>query len=294
MKAAPFDYHAPASLADALQFLHRLPNARILAGGQSLVPMMNLRLVSPDNLIDLNQIGDLKGIERQGDRLRIGAMTTQRSIEYSPLASECIPLIGEALFHVGHQQTRNRGTIGGSLCHLDPSAELPVVAAVLDALLTVQSVRGTRHIPFDRFAAGYLTTELEPDEVLTDIEFPIPSPTAGWAFDEFARRPADFAIVGVGAIIDLGADDRVERARLAIAGLDVAPKRVTEVETELTSSQWSSALLDRVEGMVGDLPSEGDENNPACYRQQLAQALTRRALSRAFQRAQERKVSGRV
>ena len=182
MKPAAFAYHAPRSRAELLSLLATLSDARMLAGGQSLVPLLNLRLAGPANLIDLNTIPELDTIAIQGDRLHLGAMVRQRAAEHSALVRQSCPLLAEALRHVGHQQTRNRGTIGGSLAHMDPTAELPVVACALDAILTVESLRGPRTLPFATWSTGYLSTQIAPDEALTGIDLPNWPPGHGWGF----------------------------------------------------------------------------------------------------------------
>ena len=169
MKPSPFTYHAPRTLDEALDLLATLDNARVLAGGQSLMPMMNYRVVQPEHLIDLGRIAELAFIDDTPEGLQIGAMTTQRTIERSALVRQRCPLLIDALFHVGHQQTRNRGTIGGSICHLDPSAELPVTACALDAVMIAAGKTGRRKIPFADFPAGYLTSSLEPTKSLSQL-----------------------------------------------------------------------------------------------------------------------------
>ncbi len=230
------------TLAEALVLAATQDNARLLAGGQSLMPLLNLRLAAPDHLIDLGRVDELVGIEQTAAGLAIGAMTTQRSLERSPLVRARCPLLAEALEHVGHPATRNRGTIGGSLCHLDPSAELPVVAMALDARLTIASRDGTRSIPFAELSAGYLTTQLAPHEILTRVELPVLGERTGWAFVEFARRRADFAIVAVAAMIECDADNCVRRARIAIGGLGPAPVRATAAEAAARAADVSDRL----------------------------------------------------
>ena len=298
MKPAPFTYHAPRTLAEALVLAATQDNARLLAGGQSLMPLLNLRLAAPDHLIDLGRVDELVGIEQTAAGLAIGAMTTQRSLERSPLVRARCPLLAEALEHVGHQATRNRGTIGGSLCHLDPSAELPVVAMALDARLTIASRDGTRSIPFAELSAGYLTTQLAPHEILTRVELPVQGERTGWAFVEYACRRADFAIVAVAATIECDAQDRVRRARIAIGGLGPAPVRATAAEAALAGHRWEEllaghqsegALAERAGAAASSLPAGGDEAYPADYRQHLAGVLTRRALATAAERAKAKR-----
>jgi aerobic carbon-monoxide dehydrogenase medium subunit len=288
MKPHPFTYHAPQTLAEALDLVATLDDARVLAGGQSLMPMMNYRVVQPEHLIDLGRIPDLGFIEATPDGLAIGAMTTQRTIERSETVQKHCPLLIDALFHVGHQQTRNRGTIGGSLCHLDPSAELPVTACALDAVLTAASKTGRRKIAFADFPAGYLTSSLAPDEILVQIDFGKWSQHAGSAFEEYAVRPADFAIVSVAAVVAMGEDDIITRARLAAGGIAPVPTRLSTVEALLKGERASAALIERAAEAAAVLPADGDEMNPSEYRQELVGHLTQRALSKAIERAHAR------
>ena len=234
MKPFPYTYHAPRTLDEALHLMATLDNARVLAGGQSLVPMLNFRIAQPDHLIDLGRIAELAVVQDTAGGLQIGAMTTQRVIERSDLVRRRCPLLIDALYHVGHQQTRNRGTIGGSLCHLDPAAELPVAACALDPVLLVASHAGRRKIRFSDFPAGYLTSSLAPNEILIQIDFKPWAEGAGTAFEEFACRPADFAVVSVAAIVELDADHVISQARLAIGGIAAVPLRLSAVESMLT------------------------------------------------------------
>src|SRR5580692_6501752 len=245
MKPSPFTYHAPRTLDEALDLLATFDNARVLAGGQSLMPMMNYRVVQPEHLIDLGRIPDLGFIEATPDGLAIGAMTTQRTIERSETVQKHCPLLIDALFHVGHQQTRNRGTIGGSLCHLDPSAELPVTACALDAVMIAAAKTGRRKIPFVDFPAGYLTSSLEPDEILVAIDFGKWPERAGSAFEEYAVRPADFAIVSVAAVVAISRDDIITVARLAAGGIAPVPTRLSGAEAMLKGQRASEELIAR-------------------------------------------------
>jgi carbon-monoxide dehydrogenase medium subunit len=288
VKPAPFVYHAPDTLAAALDLMATLDNARPLAGGQSLMPMMNFRVATPDHLIDLGRVDGLVGLERVGDRLRIGAMTTQRTLEKSSLVREACPLLAEAIDHVGHQQTRNRGTLGGSLCHMDPGAELPVAAMALGAELVVASARGTRVLAFADFPMGYLTTALEPDEILTRVDLPIAGPREGWAFIEFNRRPADFAIVSVAVRLSLDDGGQIARAAIALGGVRPTPLKALDVETALTGQTPDMATIARAAAIIGTLDCEGDDLYPADYRRDLCETLTRRALTRAIDRAKGR------
>ena len=285
MKPSPFTYHAPRTLDEALDLLATLDNARVLAGGQSLMPMMNYRVVQPEHLIDLGRIAELAFIDDTPDGLQIGAMTTQRAIERSALVHERCPLLTDALFHIGHQQTRNRGTIGGSICHLDPSAELPVTACALDAAMIAASKTSRRKIPFADFPAGYLTSSLQPDEILVAIDFGQWPQRAGSAFEEYAVRPADFAIVAIAAVIAMGGDDIITEARVAAGGIAPVPARLTGVEDILKGQRLSDALVERAAAAAAAVPAEGDDANPPEYRQELAGHLMQRALTKAVQRA---------
>jgi aerobic carbon-monoxide dehydrogenase medium subunit len=286
MKPSPFTYHAPRTLDEALDLLATFDNARVLAGGQSLMPMMNYRVVQPEHLIDLGRIAELAFVDDTPDGLQIGAMTTQRAIERSALVHERCPLLTDALFHVGHQQTRNRGTIGGSICHLDPSAELPVTACALDAVMIAAAKTGRRKIPFVDFPAGYLTSSLEPDEILVAIDFGQWPQRAGSAFEEYAVRPADFAIVAIAAVIATDGDDIITEARIAAGGIAPVPTRLTGVEDILKGQRPSDALVKRAAAAAAAVPAEGDDANPPEYRQELAGHLTQRALTKAVRRAQ--------
>jgi carbon-monoxide dehydrogenase medium subunit len=234
-------------------------------------------------MIDLARIPGLAGPDETAHGLAVGAMTTQRAIERSPLVAQRCPLLLDALHFVGHQQTRNRGTIGGSLCHLDPAAELPVVAMALDPTLTVASRSGQREIPFRDFPLGYLASQLAPNEILLRVDFPPWRPRMGWAFAEFARRPADFAIVSVAVTLTADSDGRIADARIALGGLGGAPVRANAAEACLTDGRLAERVDDAIEA-VRALPTEGDLNHPADYRQDLADMLTRRALIQAWGR----------
>jgi carbon-monoxide dehydrogenase medium subunit len=285
MKPAPFDYHAPRQLKDAAQLLATLPNAKILAGGQSLVPMMNFRYVVVDHLVDLDAVSELRGIAIGDGRLRLGAMTRQRRLEMAPeIAAHC-PLMAAALRHVGHRQTRNRGTIGGSLAHADPAAELPAVCAAYDAIIHVASVRGMRHVPFREFSTGYMTTALAADEMIAAIELPVWRPGHGYGFHEFARRHGDFALAGAVALLDVGSGDVVRRAALTLFGVATAPVRVEAAESRLVGQRLDAALIRAAAAAAWQVEPVSDIHAGAEYRRHLAQVLSVRALTDAARRA---------
>lgn len=288
MKPAPFVYHDPRTVAEACDLLATRENARVLAGGQSLMPMMNFRYVMPDHLIDLNRVGELSYLRTDGGRLRVGAMTRQSDLESSPEVGKRCPILREALAHVGHRQTRNRGTFGGSLCHLDPSAELVNVAALLGGKLRAASKRGTREIVFAEFAAGYMTTSLQPDELLAEITLPLPARGHGHAFVEFARRHGDFAIVACSALIGLDAKGGIADAAIALSGLSHAPARPAAIERALTGQKPGAAAFKAAAAEAGKLDATADAYVTAAYRQHLARVLTFRALEQAAARAAEK------
>jgi carbon-monoxide dehydrogenase medium subunit len=285
MKPAPFDYHAPRQLKEAAELLASLPNAKILAGGQSLVPMLNFRYVVVDHLVDLGGISDLRGIAVGDGRLRIGAMMRQRDLELAPEIAEHCPLMAEALRHVGHRQTRNRGTIGGSLAHADPAAELPAVCAAYDAVIHAASIRGIRQLPYREFATGFMATALEPDEMIAAIDLPIWRAGHGYGFQEFARRHGDFALAGAAALLDVGAGNIVRRAALALCGVAALPVRVEAAEARLIGQPLDADLIRSAAAAAWLVEPISDIHAGAEYRRHLAQVLSARALTDAAQRA---------
>ena len=285
MKPAPFRYHAPTTLAETLTLLATLDNAKPLAGGQSLVPMLNMRFATPDHLIDLNGVSELVGVETTDDWLQIGAMTRQRDVEFSSAIAEACPLLSEAVKCIGHRQTRNRGTIGGSLCNLDPSAELVCVCAALDAIVEVAGPQGPRMVDFADFPLAYMTTVVQPDEILVKVRLPRWPRETGSAFVEFARRHGDFAIVSAAAMVGLDADGRVERTALALGGVNVAPVRMYEIEKALLGTQPSEERIRSACQACRTVDALGDPYASAAYRQHLAVVISCRALSRAVTRA---------
>jgi carbon-monoxide dehydrogenase medium subunit len=281
VKPAPFIYHDPHSVAEACELLATHENARVLAGGQSLMPMMNFRYAMPDHLIDLNRIDDLAYLRCEGETFRIGAMTRQREIEFSSEVAERCPVLHAGLSYVGHRQTRNRGTLGGSLCHLDPSAELVNVTALLGGVLHAASKRGLRDIAFSDFAAGYMTTSLEADELLAGVTLPLPRRESGFAFVEFARRHGDFAIVACSALLALDARGEIADAVVAISGLGHAPVRPTVLERALRGQKPGVAAFKAAAAEAHKLDAMADAYVTAEYRRHLARVLTYRALEQA-------------
>jgi carbon-monoxide dehydrogenase medium subunit len=281
VKPPPFHYHDPRTVPEIVALLGRLDNARLLAGGQSLMPMLNMRFVLPDHVIDLNRVVELAFIKETDGALSIGAMTRQRDIEFSALVARRCPLLADAIRQVGHRQTRNRGTMGGSLCHLDPAAELVAVAATLDATVEVTGSRGARRIAFADFPRGYMTPALEPDELLSAVHLPLWPDGHGHGFVEFARRHGDFAIVSAAALLELDDGGRIKRAALTLGGVGPAPVRMPALEQALTGQLASAVLFREASALCRDVEVLEDVHAPASYRQHLAVVLSRRALEQA-------------
>ena len=281
MKPPPFSYHDPRTIGDAIALLGRLDNAKLLAGGQSLMPMLNMRFVLPDHVIDLNRVEGLAFIREHNGALEIGAMTRQRELEFSDLIRTRCPLMHAAILNVGHRQTRNRGTLGGSLCHLDPSAELVSVATALDAVVTVQGPGGTREIPISAFPVAYMMPAIEPNEIVTAVRFPLWASGHGAAFVEFARRHGDFAIVSAATLLERGGAGKITRASVTIGGIGAAPVRAKDVENAIVGQVASAELFRAACESCRKLDAIEDIHAPAFYRQHLAVVLSRRALEQA-------------
>jgi len=289
MKPPPFSYHDPRTVADAVGLLASLENAKLLAGGQSLMPMLNMRYVLPDHVIDLNRVDGLNYVRERDGGIEIGAMTRQREIEFSDIVRARCPLMHEAIRQVGHRQTRNRGTLGGSLCHLDPSAELVSMAAALDAKITLAGKNGSRTIDFSAFPVAYMTPALEPDEMLIGATFPCWPAGHGHAFVEFSRRHGDFAIVSAAVLIEEDKNGKVTRASITLGGMGPAPVRATEVERALIGEVVEEKRMREICETLRKLDAVDDIHAPASYRQQLATVLPRRALLKAHERIAEGK-----
>ena len=287
MKPAPFTYHDPRSVAEACALLATHENARLLAGGQSLMPLLNFRAVTPDHLIDLNRIDELSYLRIEERCIEAGAMTRQRTLERSREVGARLPILQEALDHVGHRQTRNRGTLGGSLCHLDPSAELANVAALLGGTLYAVSQRGRREIPFAEFPAGYLATSLAGDELLAAVTLPLPARAHGHGFVEFARRHGDFAVVACSALLTLDARGEIATAAISLSGLGHAPVRPAAIERALIGHRPAAPAFRDAAAKAATLEAHDDPFVSAAYRRHLARILTFRALEQAGARALE-------
>jgi carbon-monoxide dehydrogenase medium subunit len=280
MKPTQFDYHAPETVIEAASLLAELgENAKVLAGGQSLIPMLALRLAVFDHLVDIGRIGELKGIERRNGSLWVGAGTTEAMVGRSAEVASAVPLLTRATPFIGHFQIRNRGTLGGSIAHADPAAEYPAVALALDASMEVVSPRGRRSISARDFFDGVWSTSLMPDEVLAGVSFPVWSGRCGFAVEEFARRHGDFAIAGAALGLELDGDDRIRRFALGLIGLGSTPERPAEVEaavvgqlvTDVDARELGRLAVAKLASVPYDL------HGSASYRKHLGGVMVARA-----------------
>jgi carbon-monoxide dehydrogenase medium subunit len=283
MKPPKFDYHAPTTVEQALELLGRYGgDAKVLAGGQSLMPLLNFRLSRPAALVDLNRIPSLAYVREQDGQVRFGAMTRQRTIEFSPVVRERVPLLGEATRWVGHLPIRTRGTIGGSIAHADPAAEYPAVLTALDGEVVARGPKGERVVKAKDLFQTYLMTSLTPDEILVEVRMPAMPAGAGYALEEFARRHGDFAIVGIAAVV-VKDGARCALARLATAGAGPVPVRLRAAEEILERDGLTDAAIEAASRRASELVSpDSDIHASADYRRHLTGVLTKRALKRAL------------
>ncbi len=283
MKPPKFDYHAPTTVDEALALLQRYGgDAKVLAGGQSLMPLLNFRLSRPAALVDLNRIPALAYIREHDGQVRLGAMTRQRTIEFDSIVARKLPLLREATPWVGHLPIRTRGTIGGSIAHADPSAEYPAVLTALEGEVVARGPKGERVVPARDLFRTYLTTSLEPEEILVEVRLPATPAGAGVALEEFARRHGDFAIVGIAAMI-VREGQRCKQARLATAGAGPVPLRLRAAEEILEREGLGDAAIEAAARRAAELVSpDSDIHASADYRRHLTGVLTRRALKRAL------------
>jgi 2-furoyl-CoA dehydrogenase FAD binding subunit len=282
VKAAPFEYERPPDLGEALSLLAD-PDAKPLAGGQSLVPMMAMRLARPRLLVDLGRIEELQRLEADGDELVVGAGVRQRRLENDAGAARAVPLVAAALPYVGHREIRNRGTVGGSVAHADPAAELLLAAATLGATLVARGRDGERELAADDFCTGPFQTALEPGELLTELRFPVAGPGDGFAFAEVARRHGDYALCGV-AVHLRRRDGRTELARVGVMGASPQP-RVFDVAGELSTNHGGPSPAAIAESLAERLEPSDDVHASAGYRRRLARVLSERCIERALAEA---------
>jgi CO/xanthine dehydrogenase FAD-binding subunit len=289
VKPPPFEYDDPRTLPEALALLSEHgEDAKVLAGGQSLVPLLNFRLARPDRLIDINGVEELDYLRLEEGTLRIGALTRHAALERSAEVAARVPLLTEAVRFVGHAQIRNRGTVGGSVAHADPAAELPVAFAALGARFHARSTEGARALTAEELFVTHLTTTLRDDELLTEIELPVPPPRTGSAFVEFARRHGDFALGGAAALVGLGAGGRCERAAIALLAAAPTPLRRPEAEAWLAGCELGEETArEAAARAVADIRPTGDIHGSSEYRRGLVEVMVRRALLKAAERARE-------
>jgi carbon-monoxide dehydrogenase medium subunit len=282
MKPAQFEYVAPSTVGAAIEALVASNGeGKVLAGGQSLLPLLNFRMARPAVLVDLNDIAGLSYIEDRGDRIAIGALTRHRELEHSPLIASKLPVMSAAMRHVAHLAIRNRGTIGGSLSHADPAAELPMLATFYEAEISVQGPSGRRTIAPGDFFVDALTNCLEPEEIVVEVEFPVLKQD-GWAFEEVARRFGDFALASIAVSVRRG-PACVEAARVAVMGVADTPRRLREAEDELVAMELDDTTPDRFAEIVMSLVSPNDDlHASADYRKHLLTQLAKRALRTAL------------
>jgi carbon-monoxide dehydrogenase medium subunit len=288
MKPSPFDYHRPATAAEAAQMLADLgEEAKLLAGGQSLIPMLALRLAFFDHLVDIGRLDELKGIERRDDAVWIGAGTTEAAVEVSAEVASACPLLSRATPLIGHFQIRNRGTVGGSIAHADAAAEYPAVALSLDASLDLLSVRGTRTVPATEYFTGLWSTAMEPDEILVGASFPVWAGRSGHSIRELARRHGDFAVAGATVSVQLDENDRVRRCGIGLIGLGTTPERAGDAEQAVLGRTPGEITADEVGRLatagLEDVPS--DLHGTSDYRRKVGATMVARAWDDAMREA---------
>jgi carbon-monoxide dehydrogenase medium subunit len=284
---ASFEYSAPRSLGEAFELLTRYgEDAKLLAGGQSLIPMMKLRLAQPGWLIALDRIPDLRGVRVEGDSVVIGALTLHADVAASELVRSRLPGLSEAAGAIGDVQVRNRGTIGGSVAHADPGADLPVILTALNASFTLASSGGTRTVAADAFFVDLFTTALRPDEVLTEVRVPLPAPTAGTAYAKLPHPASGYVVVSAGALIERDASGRCRMARVALGGLDGTPRRASACEAALVGQALSPEVIRAAAAMAAEGTSPVDDlYASADYKRHVAAVYARRAIEAAARRA---------
>jgi carbon-monoxide dehydrogenase medium subunit len=286
MKPPLFRYEAPRTLRDAVAVLASDPDATVLAGGQSLVPAMNFRVANPSILVDIQHVEGLKGIAIEGDTIVIKAMTRHRELELHPEVRRVNPLIAETMQHVAHVPIRNRGTVVGSLCHADPSAEMPLLFVLLDGTLVAIGPAGTRRITAAEFFQSFLTTSRRQDEIVIEARLPVLPAGAGFAFDEVTRRHGDYALVGVGCVLSLDSKGRAENVRLAACGIADRPVRLKAAEEALNGSLLAAGDLTAAARASADAVTQADDmNTSTSYRRRVLSGLIQRLVRIAAGRA---------
>jgi CO/xanthine dehydrogenase FAD-binding subunit len=290
MKPAPFEYHSPDSLEQALDIIGQsADDAKILAGGQSLVPAMNFRVVQPGALIDLNRVTELSYIREDGDLIRIGAMARERHLEFDPSIAKRTPLLTEAVPFIAHPQIRNRGTIGGSIINADPAAELPMLMIALNARLKARNASSERWVDAQDFFAGMFTTTLAPDEILVEIELPFQAPRTGWSFMEVAPRAGDYALMGVAALVTVDKNGKCRQAKLVYLNAGDGPVDAKEAARLLEGETLDDKLVESAAAFASEkeITPFGNIHTSPEFQRHLARVLTKKALAQAIQRVGE-------
>ena len=286
MYPSPFAYHAPATIEETLALLARLPEAKILAGGQSLLPMMNLGLAQPGALVDVNDLPGLETVTEDGGGLRLGALVRHRTLETSPLIRRRCPALAEAASLIGNIRVRHRGTLGGSLAHADPAAELPLVAVALGATLEIRRLEGAREVSAAEFFRGYLLTDLAPGELVTGVRIPPFAPGTGYGLAELVRRAGDFAIVAACAVLTTDGAGACRHASLALGGVGPHPLVMRRAEALLAGGPLTDRrLAEAADAVPGEVAPESDVHATAAYRRAMARVMAYRALAQARARA---------
>lgn len=286
MKPPPFAYHRPFDLSDALALMARYgADAKPLSGGQSLVPMLNMRIARPANLVDLNDLAELDYVRRREDALEIGALTRHHRLATAPEIRKAIPLLAHAAGGIAHYAIRQRGTLGGSLAHADPAAQLPLVALVLDAEISIRSQASARSVPAGTFLRSIMTVDLAPDELVTAVRFPRPPAGAGWAFEVFQRRPGDFPLAAVAALVECAPSGEIARLALGLGGVAPTPLRVTRTEASAAGAQPDPDWIDGVaHDVAAGIDPDDEPRLPAAFRRELVAELSAKALRSALGR----------
>ncbi|WKZ47340.1 MAG: xanthine dehydrogenase family protein subunit M [Anaerolineales bacterium] len=290
MKPAPFEYHSPHTIEEVVALKSQYGDeAKFLAGGQSLVPAMNFRIVQPSVLIDLNRVGELSYIREEGEVIRIGSMARERHLEFNEAIKNRTPLLHEAVPFIAHPQIRNRGTIGGSIVNADPAAELPMLMIALSARLKAKNKSGERWIEAKDFFAGMFTTALEPDEILAEIEIPFMMPRTGWSFTEVAPRVGDYAMMGVATLVTLDEDKKCTQAKLVYLNAGDGPVEAFEAEKMLVGNVLDDKLIESAASHASEkeITPFGNIHASADFQRHLANSLTKKTLKQAVQRAEE-------
>lgn len=290
MKPAPFEYHAPSSIEEVLDLKHQYgDDAKFLAGGQSLVPAMNFRIVQPSVLIDLNRVNELSFIKEDKNVIRVGSMARERHLEFDSSIKKYTPLLHEAVPFIAHPQIRNRGTIGGSIVNADPAAELPVLMIALNAKLKTKNKSGERWIDAKDFFAGMFTTALEPDEVLIEIELPFAEKNTGWSFMEVAPRSGDYAMMGVAALVTLDKNKKCKSAKLVYLNAGDGPVEAVEAEKLLEGEVLNDTLIEKIASHASEkeINPFGNIHASIDFQRHLAKVLTQKTLKQALERVSQ-------